>query len=101
MPNVSTERRQDEAGARKEGAAHSCTLAVAGPSFGEEGEQKRHGKVHDAIGCCANNTCNLAGASKFPMVPGVLLQDAIAHGEAYDFVRASLTRQENIGTPDW
>ena len=82
MPDVSAEGGQEEADAGKGSAAKSCSLASMGQSFGEQREEKRHGKIHDAVGGCADDTGDFTIALQCPVVGIVFLEDAIIHGEA-------------------
>lgn len=82
MPDVSAEGGQEEAEACKRSAAKSCGLASTGPSSSEQREQERHGEIHDAVGCCADDTGDFLTALQGPVAGIVFLEDAVIHGEA-------------------
>lgn len=63
MPDMFTKRGQDEAGACYQGAAYGRSLTVMGPPFGKQSEEEWHREVHDAIGCCTDDTSNFTAAS--------------------------------------
>lgn len=52
------------------------------PVLGEQGEQERHGQVHDSIGGRANDTGHVSAALQGPVTGEVFLENTIAHRKA-------------------
>ena len=104
MPDIGAERGQNEADTHQHRPAQSRSLAFPGPAASEEGEEEWHREVHDAVGGRANDTGNRPISLERPIIVIVLLEDAVAHGEAYAKgsadVRFSWCGGGSLGTPD-
>lgn len=82
VPDVLAEGRQQEADARQGGSAQRGRLAPPSPASRKGGEQKGHGEIHHAVKCRSDYTCEALVALECPVAREVLLEDAVAHGEA-------------------
>lgn len=82
VPDLGAKGREHEARAREHGAGHRGLPAAAGPAPREGREKQRHREVEHARRRRADDARDVAAAAQRPVVREVLLEDAVAHGEA-------------------
>ena len=73
MPDITTEGRENKAEASKQSATKGGHLTIARPSSSEQGEQKWHGQIHDAVGRSANDFRQFSATLKRPVLKVVFL----------------------------